>query len=123
MSRRAASRGGFCADSANAARVMYGSAVVARCVKIAGATDYREDGSNRTDEDPAVEDAAPEQQVAERAPGENAEDPAGADDGEHVKGAESLVDAVFTRRRRFRRSARPRGRSSRRRRRSGRRSS
>ena len=36
MSRRAASRGGFCAASAAAASATYGRAVSALCVKIAG---------------------------------------------------------------------------------------
>ena len=36
MSSRAASRGGFCAERASAASVMYGSAVTALRVKIAG---------------------------------------------------------------------------------------
>ena len=39
MSRRAASIGGFCAASANAAKVMYGSAAPALLVKIAGLED------------------------------------------------------------------------------------
>src|SRR5690349_21811354 len=98
MSRRAASSGGFCAESANVARIRYGSAPPAPAGEDRRREqDRRHARSDRAHGDPRVEIAVLEEAVAESAACEDAADRAAADD-EQQQVRERLRDAVLVHR-------------------------
>ncbi len=74
MSCRAASSGGFCAVRAKAAMIRYGSAVSTLCAKSTGMKSATVAVAVTADEDPAVQEAPAQEQVAERSARERAYD-------------------------------------------------